>query len=129
MAADQTAPLSEEHRDFYARFQSFWAAPTGPRVADIIAPDARIHFTGQGTMTGLEYRDVMAGILDSMEDLHVTPVDCAGDGERLYIFWNASATIDGQPKEWLGVDRFRIANGMAIEEHVIFDPTVLQPAE
>jgi hypothetical protein len=29
---------------------------------------------------------------------------------------------------YLGVDRFRLANGMAIEEQVIFDSAVLQPA-
>jgi hypothetical protein len=121
----QTA-LSPEHQDFYERFQSFWAAPSGERVAEIIRPDARIHFSGQGSFTGAEYIEVMAGILDSMDGLKVTPIDCAGDGERLYIYWNSSAIFDGERREWLGVDRFRVADGMAIEEHIIFDPSVLQ---
>ena len=120
--------LTPEHRDFYERFKSFWAAPSGPRVAELIAPDATIHFTGAGTFSGTEYIDAMAGMLASFVELNVTPLDCAGDGDRLYIFWESSAVIDGAPRTWMGVDRFRLADGMAIEEHVIFDSALLQPA-
>jgi SnoaL-like domain len=120
--------LTPEHLDFFERFKSFWAAPSGARVAELIAPDAIIHFTGAGTFSGTEYIDVMAGMLDSMVDLKVTPLDCAGDGDRLYIFWQTTAVIDGAPRTYVGIDRFRLANGMAIEEYVIFDSAVLQPA-
>lgn len=120
--------LAPEHRDFFERFKSFWAAPSGPRVAELIAPDATIHFSGAGTFSGAEYIDVMAGMLASMVDLKVTPLDCAGNGERLYISWETSAVIGGTRRTYLGVDRFRIRNGMAIEEHVIFDTAVLQTA-
>lgn len=124
VSADQKN-LSPEHSEFFERFKSFWAAPSGPRVAEIIAPDALIHFTGQGIFTGSEYIEAMAGMLESMDDLKVTPIDCAGAGELLYIYWNSSAKIDGEQKEWIGVDRFRIADGMAVEEHVIFDSAAL----
>lgn len=122
----QTA-LSAEHADFYARFQSFWAAPSGTRVAEVIAPDAKIHFSGIGSFSGTEYIEVMGGILGSMEEFVVTPVDCAGTGDLLYIFWTASARIGGETRTWPGVDRMRIVNGMAVEEHVVFDSAVLQP--
>jgi hypothetical protein len=126
---DTNAPtLTPEHKDFYERFKSFWAAPTGARVAELIAPDATIHFTGAGTFSGAEYINAMQGMLDSMVDMTVTPLDCAGNGDRLYIFWETSAVIHGMRRTYLGVDRFRLANGMAIEEHVIFDSAVLQPA-
>ena len=128
MKNETSTTLTPEHQDFYARFKSFWAAPSGPRVAELIAPDATIHFTGAGTFSGKEYIDVMTGILETMVEFKVTPIDCAGDGDRLYIFWKASAVIDGSPREWVGVDRMRIADGMAVEEHVIFDGAVLQPA-
>ena len=128
MSDRATTSLTPEHRDFYERFKSFWAAPTGARVAELIAPDATIHFTGAGTFSGTEYIDVMGQMLASMANMTVTPVDCAGDGDRLYIFWEASAVIDGAPRTWVGVDRFRLANGMATEEHVIFDSAVLQSA-
>jgi SnoaL-like domain len=118
--------LTPEHRDFYERFKSFWAAPTGARVAELIAPDAKIHFTGAGTFSGAEYIDVMQGMLDSMVELKVTPLDCAGNGDRLYIAWETSAVINGTRRTYLGVDRFRLVNGMAIEEYVIFDSAVLQ---
>ena len=121
-------PLTHGHQDFFERFKSFWAAPSGARVAELIAPDATIHFTGAGTFSGADYIVAMQGMLDSMIDLKVTPLDWAGNGERLYIFWETSAVIDGAPRTYKGVDRFRLANGMAIEEHVIFDSAVLQPA-
>lgn len=126
---DQTAThLAAEHRDFFRRFKSFWAAPSGPRVAELIAPDATIHFTGAGTFSGAEYVDVMTGMLATMVDMTVTPLDCAANGDRMYISWETSALVDGERRTWLGVDRFRLANGMAIEEQVIFDSAVLQSA-
>jgi SnoaL-like domain len=118
--------LTPEHLDFFERFKSFWAAPTGARVAELIAPDAAIHFTGAGTFSGTEYIDVMEGMLASMVEMKVTPLDCAGNGDRLYISWESSALIGGSRRTWLGVDRFRLANGMAIEEQVIFDSAVFQ---
>jgi hypothetical protein len=121
--------LTSEHQDFYDRFKSFWAAPSGARVGELIAPDATIHFTGAGTFSGADYVNVMHGMLDQMVDHTVTPLDCAGNGERVYISWESSAVIDGTRRTWFGVDRFRLANGMAIEEHVIFDSAALQPAD
>jgi hypothetical protein len=127
MSDTPASSLTPEHLDFYERFKSFWAAPTGPRVAEVIAPHATVHFTGAGTFSGADYIDVMAGMLESMVDMAVTPLDCAGNGDRLYIWWEASAMIDGTRRTWMGVDRFRLADGMAIEEQVIFDSAVLQP--
>ena len=120
--------LTREHQDFFDRFKSFWAAPSGARVAELIAPDATITFTGAGTFSGADYVNVMQGMLDQMPDVKVTPLDCAGNGDRLYIAWESTAVIDGTRRTWLGVDRFRLANGMAVEEHVIFDSAALQPA-
>lgn len=128
MNAAANASLSAEHADFYARFQSFWAAPTGARVAELIAPAATIHFSGVGSFSGDAYIEVMAGILGSMEEFVVTPLDCAGAGDLLYIFWQASARIGGDVRTWPGIDRMQIVDGMAIEEHVVFDSAVLQPA-
>ena len=126
---NETTTLTPEHRDFYDRFKAFWAAPSGPRIAELIAPDATIHFSGAGTFSGTEYIDVMAQMLASMEDMTVTPLDCAGNGDRLYISWETTALIGGARRTYLGVDRFRIRNGMAIEEHVIFDTAVLQTTD
>ncbi len=121
------ANLSSEHRDFFERFKSFWAAPSGARVSELIAPDAEIHFTGAGLMTGAAYAEWMAETLAVMEDLAVTPLDCAGNGEMLYIAWETSVMIYGSRRIYRGVDRFRLKDGMAIEEHVIFDSAVLTP--
>jgi predicted SnoaL-like aldol condensation-catalyzing enzyme len=122
--------LSHEHRRFYEWFQSFWAAPSGERVAEKFLPDAKIHFTGVGTMSGASYVDWMANLVATQPDLVVTPVDYAGSGDLIYIFWNAASTIDGVHRKWYGVDRFRVENGMVVEEHVIFDSATLQgPAE
>ena len=119
--------LSPEHSDFYTRFQSFWAAPSGDRVPELISPDATIHFSGAGTMSGAAYETWIADTLSNMEDMTVTPLDCAGNGDMLYIAWETSAVIHGERRVYRGVDRFRLKNGMAIEEHVIFDSAVLSP--
>jgi predicted SnoaL-like aldol condensation-catalyzing enzyme len=121
------AALTPEHREFYERFRSFWAAPSGERVAEIIAPDAKIHFTGNPTMSGADYIDYMAGMLAAFPGMTVTPLDCAGNGDMLYIAWETSSVIHGQQRTFLGVDRFRIVDGMAVEEHIVFDSAVLQP--
>ena len=128
MSDPQTA-LTAEHLDCFERFKSLWAAPTGPRVAKLIAPDATIHFAGQGTFSGADYIDVMSGLLASMDGLKVVPVDCAGNGDLLYIHWRTSVVINGERIEYPGVDRFRLADGMAIEEYIIYDTAVLQPGD
>jgi hypothetical protein len=128
MDAAQLAALSAEHRDFYQRFQSFWAAPSGPRVAELIAPDAVIQFTGFPTMTGADYAGAMGQMLAASVDLTVTPLDCAGNGDRLYISWRCDSRVGDRMISYLGVDRFRIVDGMAVEEQVIFDSAVLQAA-
>ena len=119
--------LSPEHKDFYKRFRSFWANPSGERVLEIIAPDATIHFTGAGIMSGRDYAQFMGETLSQMEDLTVTALDCAGNGEMLYIAWETTARLYDQLRTYRGVDRFRLKDGMAIEEHVVFDSAVLTP--
>lgn len=128
MSEMSEAALTPEHRDFYERFKSFWAAPSGPRVAEIIAPDARIHFTGAGKFSGAEYVDQMQGMLDANPEMKVTALDCAGNGDRLFIYWETSNVVDGKPITFNGVDCFRLAGGMAVEEHIVFDSAVLQQA-
>ena len=89
----------------------------------------RVHFSGAGTFSGKDYIEVMTGMLESMDGLTVTPLDCAGNGDRLYISWQTTALIGGEQRTYLGVDRFRIRDGMAIEEQVIFDTAVLQVSD
>jgi SnoaL-like domain len=119
--------IKPEHQEFYERFQSFWAAPSGPRVAEIIAPEAKIYFTGNPAMSGKDYVAYMDGMLTAFPGMTVTPLDYAGSGEMLYIAWETSSVIHGKPRKFKGVDRFRIVNGMAVEEHIIFDSAVLSP--
>ena len=121
------ANLSPEHLDFFERFKSFWAAPSGERVPELIAPDANIHLTGAGFMSGADYAVWMGETLAQMENMTVTPLDCASNGDKLYIAWETSALLHGEQRNYRGVDRFRIKDGMAIEEHVIFDSAVLTP--
>lgn len=119
--------LTPEHLDFFERFKSFWAAPTGARVAEMIAPDAVIHFTGSPPMSGSDYIAYMDGMLATFPGMKVTPLDCAANADMLYIAWETSSVIHGNPRKFLGVDRFRIVDGMAVEEHIVFDSAVLQP--
>jgi SnoaL-like domain len=121
------ASLSPEHREFYEWFKSFWAAPSGQRVKERFPPDAKISFTGNPTMSGADYVDYMDGMLAAFPGMTVTPLDCAGNGDMLYIAWETSSMIEGKPRKFLGVDRFKIVGGMAVEEQIIFDSAVLTP--
>lgn len=116
--------LSPEAADFLARFRSFWDRPSGARVAEVIAPDATIHFSGQAPVTGAQYCTLMDGALAATVGIRVAVEDVAERGDVLFIFWRASAEVHGRPVRWHGVDRFRLRDGMAVEEHVIFDPSV-----
>jgi len=127
MTNDRATSLSPEHRDFFEWFQSFWAAPSGKRVEERFPPNAKIHFTGQATMSGAQYIGFMDGMLATFPGMTVTPLDCAGNGDLLYIAWETSSVIHGKQRKFLGVDRFRIVQGMAVEEHIIFDSAVLSP--
>ncbi len=122
-----TPSLSPEHKDFYEWFKSFWAAPSGRRVAERFSPNAKIHFTGQATMSASDYTNFMDGMLAAFPGMTVTPLDCAGSGDMLYIAWETSSVIHGKQRKFMGVDRFRIVDGMAVEEHIIFDSAVLRP--
>ena len=126
MATESTDSLTPEQQEFFDKFKSFWSAPSGERIPELIAPEAIIHFTGLGTFSGADYVNVMGEMLSSMDDMKVTPLDCAGNGDRLYIAWESSAFVNGERRTWMGIDRFRIKDGMAIEEQVVFDSAVLQ---
>lgn len=124
--ANNRHDLSEEKKDFLRRFESFWSEPSGERVRELFKPDAQVHFAGQGIVSGEEYVGLMDAILAGVETIQVKVVDYAERGDRLFIFWHATRMIDGKQLSWHGVDRFRIENGMAVEEQVIFDTQVLQ---
>ncbi len=117
--------LSEEKQDFLRRFESFWSDPSGPRVRELFKPDAQVNFAGQGTVSGEEYVGLMDAILADADSVQVDVVDYAERGDRLFIFWHAKRIAGGKEISWHGVDRFRIENGMAVEEQVIFDTQVL----
>jgi hypothetical protein len=46
---------------------------------------------------------------------------------KIYIAWETSSVTHGTPRRFLGIDRFRIVDGMAVEEHIVFDSAVLTP--
>jgi hypothetical protein len=108
------ASLSQEHRVFYEWFQSFWASPSGERVKERFPPDAKVSFTGNPTMSGADYVEYMDGMLAAFPGM-------------LYIAWETSSMIEGKPLKFLGVDRFKIVDGAAVEEQIIFDSAVLTP--
>lgn len=119
------APLSPEKQDFLERFKSFWAEPSGERVLEVIAPEAKVHFSGVGTFSGTDYVGVMGATLSNVQNIELEVSDYAESGELLFIFWKASGQIGGKDVRWHGVDRFHLREGMAIEEHVVFDTKAL----
>lgn len=123
--ADAPEEPSEEMQDFLRRFRSFWANPSGARIRELLVPDAQVHFAGQGLVSGEGYVELMDALLEGVESIRVEVMDYAQRGDRLFLYWKATRLAGGKQVEWHGVDRFRIEDGMAVEEQVIFDTGVL----
>lgn len=119
-------PVESSRNDFAARFASFWTAPSGSRLAELFRSDAVIHWPGAPPMSVGSYVAHMDAMLAAWPDLQVDVSEFATRDAVVFISWEARATVQGRPLQWMGVDRFRLRAGMAIEEHVVFDRLALR---
>jgi steroid delta-isomerase-like uncharacterized protein len=130
MCAQAGLPLATLHGapEFVDRFRSFWAAPAGTRVPDLIAPEAVVYWPGAEPMSGETYAARMDTMLQLVPGMTLEVVDHALTDDLLFIFWRAHVTLGERALDWTGVDRFRLRDGRAIEEVVTFDTQLLRDA-
>lgn len=106
---------------FVERFRQVWAKPRPDAFATLVTPDAVAAWPGAEPIRGLDYPEHIAGLLAVAPDLRLEVTEHASAAEVTFISWQASATVNGYPLEWTGIDRFRVRNGRAVEVLVSYD--------
>ena len=79
-------------------------------------------------VSGTEYPQHMARILELVPDLRLEVTDHAEAGEMVFISWRARASAGTETLEWSGIDRFRVQDGKAVEALIAYDTAPLQQA-
>lgn len=106
---------------FAERFISFWAAPSGARLAELFCREAVIRWPGEPQMSLTAYMTHMDAMLTALPDLRIKVEDHAGRRDVVFISWRAQASFDAHLRQWTGIDKFRLRNDLAVEEDVVFD--------
>lgn len=108
------------------RFRRVWAQPRPDDFAALITADAVAVWPGFDPIRGIDYPQHIAGLLALVPDLRLHVTEHAEAGELTFISWKASATVNGHPLEWTGIDRFRVRDGRAVEALVAYDTLPLR---
>lgn len=124
--AGLSAPAQGASSAFVERFKSFWAAPSGARLPELIADDATITWPGAAPMNRAAYIAHIDGVLALMPGMKIEVRSHAQQGEDVFIAWRGHVAINDKVHHLTGVDRFRVKNGIAIEEDVTFDRAAFQ---
>jgi len=125
---DMQGPAPGGTGDFVERFKRFWQAPSADLVPNLIAPHAVAYWPGADPVSGTEYPQHMARILELVPDLRLEVTDHAEAGEMVFISWRARASAGTETLEWSGIDRFRVQDGKAVEALIAYDTAPLQQA-
>lgn len=125
---DRIRPPDADAREdsFVERFRRVWAKPRPDDFATLITPDAVAVWPGLEPIRGIDYPKHIAGLLALVPDLRLDVTEHAEAGEMTFISWQASATVNGRPLEWTGIDRFRVRDGRAVEALVAYDTLPLR---
>jgi len=111
--------LSETER-FLERFKECWGIPA--RFAALYHPEAAIRSpVFRRPVRGSEVADAVARTRSLLPDVRLDVRDWAARGDVLFIEWEITATVAGEPFGWPGLSRFTLRDGRAIEELVCFD--------
>lgn len=106
---------------FVERFRQAWDEPQPDGFATLITPDAVALWPGFEPIRGMDYPKHIAGLLALAPDLRLEVTEHAETGQLTFISWQASATVNGHPLQWTGVDRLRVRDGRAVEVLITYD--------
>jgi SnoaL-like domain len=117
-------PRSAE--EFVVAFADAWARPTPERLARLLHPDVRLVAPMMASTVGLdEAREEFGRVIGLLPDIRGRVHRWSGAGDVVFIEFTLSATFGGRPVEWRLVDRFLLADGLAVERVSYFDPLPL----
>ncbi|WP_139813758.1 nuclear transport factor 2 family protein [Mycobacterium simiae] len=103
-------------------FQQFWRTKDPQLVADVLADDAEVSWPGLPIVSGSDYPALLRHTSTAaIPDMSVETVSHAESVDEAFIRWRATGTINGQLREWSGVDSIRFRGGRVIRIDAIYD--------
>jgi steroid delta-isomerase-like uncharacterized protein len=116
---------------FASIYEQFWQAPDRNIVPTVITEDIIANWPGpHGIGSGVtHYLKQIDRILTVIPDIKLEVIDYLAEGETAFLEFRAYGTVNGQPVEFFGIDRFKVAeDGRVYDSKVCFDPAVLHDA-
>lgn len=113
--------FAEAATRLYERFERLWTVRDPSLIADIVAADGQSYWPGGQLVTGCDYPNHWASMVQAADALEFTVTGHAADEPYLFISWHVRATVASESVEYDGVDRFRLRGDLADEVYVLFD--------
>jgi ketosteroid isomerase-like protein len=109
-------------RDWVARFQARWRTLDPDALRELMHPDTQNQIPPMAAPADCE--GVVAHFKQAqamLPGLRIEVVRWAASGDAVFIEWTASATVNGHPIAWTGVDRVRLRDHRTYEGRVFWD--------
>ena len=107
-------------------FLRFWESKDPQQVAEILADDAVIEWSGLPQVSGRDYPNLLRQTSTVViPDMAIETLSYAHSVDEVFIRWRASGTVNGRVREWTGVDHIRFRGDKVIRIDAIFDTAAL----
>jgi predicted ester cyclase len=105
---------------FMEQFESTWGDPA--RFPGIYEPEAIIRTPVlRQPVVARELAEFVRRTKTLLPDARLCVQRWAADGDAVFLEWQITATLGGEPLEWKGMSRFTLNGALATEEAVYFD--------
>jgi hypothetical protein len=109
-------------RAWLRRFDRGWEVRDPDLLVEPVRADASVLYTlmpGETDREGL--RRYLANAL-AMPEMRLRPGRWDAAGDDVWIEWDASAVVGGQPVEWHGIDHFTFEGDEIVRARAVYDP-------
>ncbi len=101
---------------FMQHYMEVWPTFNAERLGEAVDPEATIHHSGMANpIRGSEEPDYVRAIKALMPDIKLEVAHWAANGDVVFIEYEMSGTLAGQPLSWTGIGRFKLRGERAID--------------
>lgn len=101
---------------FMQRYMEVWPSFDADRLDEAIDPEATIHHSGmERPIRGTEEADYVRAIKALMSDIRLEVANWAARDGVVFVEYEMSGTLAGQPLRWTGIGRFKLRGERAID--------------
>jgi hypothetical protein len=101
---------------FMEHYMEVWPSFDADRLDVAVDPEATIHHSGMARpIRGREEPDYVRAIRALMPDISLEVANWAASGDVVFIEYEMSGTLAGQPLSWTGIGRFKLRGERAID--------------